>query len=358
MTNPPECSHRVWSRNGREGASAAGMLDDVILRKWSVACVSSTWCGHATGRAGEEGLSISGQPHLHLFKHAAWDTEWKRSPAFDTCLFDMSLICFWVLIFRCAKAAVCIAWTRVTYVLQTLNETLTRNDRMHHLVQVEHNLKKTFGVDGLWSPFSIPSSFVLFFVQLPFFLKTKVKMTSLSTNQYSTLQTSPHDQYGNSPLTLALRHGTTPCSVHRACQSCLSDHSIAGIARIRCHVSKCKRRSVHQITVADKRQIGAGNRKTLQWRRVPLARRLAGYHATSTQWPKTSLAEIADRAAVGRAATLRCSSNTAAWRAAGDDVTCGRTCCPCSVCTTSNWRGPSQCVTVPTCKTNNGGERS
>ena len=30
LANPPECSHRVWSRNGREGCS--GMLHDVIAQ--------------------------------------------------------------------------------------------------------------------------------------------------------------------------------------------------------------------------------------------------------------------------------------------------------------------------------------
>ena len=46
----------------------------------------------------------------------------------------------------------------------------------YRLVQVRHNLKTTFQVGGLQLPFSISSSFVLFFVSLPFFLEAKIQI--------------------------------------------------------------------------------------------------------------------------------------------------------------------------------------
>ena len=56
----------------------------------------------------------------------------------------------------------CIRLTRFTLVCEVIR---------YHLVQVRQNLKKkTFRVGGPESPFSISSSFILFFVLLPFFL--------------------------------------------------------------------------------------------------------------------------------------------------------------------------------------------
>ena len=61
----------------------------------------------------------------------------------------------------------CIRLTRLTLVCKVIR---------YRLVQVRQNLKKkkTFRVGGSQSPFSISSSFILFFVLLPFFLNTKM----------------------------------------------------------------------------------------------------------------------------------------------------------------------------------------
>ena len=62
----------------------------------------------------------------------------------------------------------CIRLTRLTLVCEVIK---------YRLVQVRQNLKKrTFRVGGPQSPFSTSSSFILFFVLLPFFLNTKWKL--------------------------------------------------------------------------------------------------------------------------------------------------------------------------------------
>ena len=61
----------------------------------------------------------------------------------------------------------CIRLTRLTLVCEVIR---------YRLVQVRQNLKKkTFRVGSPQSPFSISSSFILFFVLLPFFLNTKMQ---------------------------------------------------------------------------------------------------------------------------------------------------------------------------------------
>ena len=66
------------------------------------------------------------------------------------------------------------------------------------MVQVRQNLKKkkTFGVGSQQSPFSISSSFILFLVFLPFFLKNK-KFNQISAGR--TKQVLPHSTYEGPP---------------------------------------------------------------------------------------------------------------------------------------------------------------
>ena len=67
----------------------------------------------------------------------------------------------------------CWGWTK-RYLL-TSKTTLKRVCRRHHRTILKiSKKKKTFRVGGPQSPFSISSSFPIFFVLLPFFLKKKV----------------------------------------------------------------------------------------------------------------------------------------------------------------------------------------
>ena len=62
----------------------------------------------------------------------------------------------------------------VRWFIRLTHLTLVYEVIRYRMVQVRQNLKKKdFRVGGLQSPFSISSSFLLFFVLLPFFLNTK-----------------------------------------------------------------------------------------------------------------------------------------------------------------------------------------
>ena len=80
----------------------------------------------------------------------------------------------------------CIRRTRLTLVCEVIR---------YRLVQVRQNLKKKkkiFRVGGPQSPISISSSFILFFVLLPFFLNTKSTLKKKKSQNYLHKNTTAH----------------------------------------------------------------------------------------------------------------------------------------------------------------------
>ena len=86
LTNPPECSHRVWSRNGREGCS--GMLFDVITQMVYIKISSTFW--EQGGRSAKL-RRFPATPFFRSILEKQWETSIWETANFCTTLYRKAI---------------------------------------------------------------------------------------------------------------------------------------------------------------------------------------------------------------------------------------------------------------------------